>query len=132
MFAAALNMAKAMLGYDPPGAKRSPRWPKARAKHLAHYPLCAACGGRVNLTVHHVRPFADSPELELEPSNLLSLCEKGSMSCHLWIGHLGKWTTWNPHARADASAFRVMLAGKKDKRLEDEPWPLTGAGQISP
>ena len=90
---------------------RSPRWNEARAEHLKKHPACAACGAVVNLQVHHCRPFHLFPELELDPHNLITLCEQaGPKGCHLRIGHLGKWRDYNPGVRKTAA---LILAARK-------------------
>ena len=58
------------------GSKRSSKWPKVRKDYLKLNPECAACGGKTSLNVHHILPYHIRPDLELEPSNLLTLCEK--------------------------------------------------------
>ena len=79
---------------------RSPRWPAVRKAHLLREPSCAACGHRVELDVHHVLPFHLRPALELLETNLLTLC---ASPCHLWLGHLGHWASYNRDVRADAA-----------------------------
>lgn len=92
------------------GVPRSPRWAAVRAEFIAGNPRCACCGGREKLNVHHVTPFHIDPSRELDPSNLLTLCEGGNgLNCHLWIGHAGNWAAWNILARADAADFGAML-----------------------
>ena len=65
----------ALAGKHPIGVMRSDQWPKVRKTHLASHPTCELCGGEKKLEVHHMRPFHLHPELELEPSNLITLCE---------------------------------------------------------
>ena len=84
--------------------ERSGKWPAVRAHHLVKEPCCAWCGGTVKLQVHHIRPFHLYPQLELDDSNLITLCEDPKHNCHLLIGHLGNFRTgWNADARADCS-----------------------------
>jgi len=85
-------------------APRSPKWRALRRHHLAAHPTCAACGRTRSLQVHHIRPVHLWPDLELDPDNLITLCEgvlRGR--CHLHIGHLGHWYRWNPDVAADAA-----------------------------
>lgn len=93
-------------------SRRSPWWPTARRLHLIRFPTCAACGNRKSVEVHHLKPFHDFPEFELDPENFLTLCEDGpgGMNCHLVIGHAGNWRLINPNARGDAERMRTMLA----------------------
>ena len=69
--------------------KRSSQWGSIRAKHLKDHSTCAACGGTDKLEVHHKVPFHVHPELELDLTNLITLCEadKNGICCHLGFGH---------------------------------------------
>lgn len=75
----------------PPGiakkTKRSNTWSYVRNRQIKKFPTCAACGGKKNLQVHHIKPFHLFPELELAEDNLLTLCESNGRDCHLRIGH---------------------------------------------
>lgn len=86
------------------GVKRSPHWPAARRVHLRFEPWCRSCGGAADLEVHHVLPFHLRPDLELDPANLLTLCERLGHQCHLRRGHLGNWHNSNPNVRLQATA----------------------------
>ena len=83
---------------------RSSQWKKTRASHLEANGMCLACGGRVSLEVHHLMPYHLAPELELDPNNLITLCESAS-HCHWTFGHLLNWRSYNENAKADAIAF---------------------------
>lgn len=80
-------------------------WPKVRASHLKLHPCCAACGRKDFLEVHHRMPVHLVPELELDPDNLVTLCEGPSVNCHLLFGHLGHWKSWNENVRQDAATW---------------------------
>lgn len=96
---------------------RSGRWPAVRDQHLASHPECAACGSDRNLTVHHVVPVSADEARELDPANLITLCEGApGLNCHLYLGHLGHWASWNRHVRADAAWYLARLAARP------EPW----------
>lgn len=100
----------------PKGAKRSPEWPKVRKAHLAKFPTCAMCGTKNKLEVHHIKPFHLHPELELEPSNLITLCEsKVDANCHLLFGHLGNFKSLNATVIHDAKAW--------NEKIKDRPMP---------
>lgn len=83
---------------------RSPRWAAARAEALALHPSCEACGCKVGLQVHHIKPFHLFPELELEQSNLIVLCGPQGKDCHIRIGHNFNYASYNLNARQDAAA----------------------------
>ena len=86
-----------------PLAIRSSHWETVRKKHLKSFPTCAACGCSDDLQVHHIKPFHLDPELELEESNLITLCEsQDNHKCHLNIGHLGNFKNENPNVVKDA------------------------------
>jgi 5-methylcytosine-specific restriction endonuclease McrA len=85
-------------------SKRSSRWPSLRKSYLETNNSCAACGCTEFLEVHHIEPFHENPSLELEASNLITLCDKpGKDNCHLEIGHLGSFKSKNPNVREDAA-----------------------------
>ena len=90
-----------------PSKPRSPKWEGVRAKHLKAHPVCAACGTKKTLEVHHIVPFSDNPELELDPSNLITLCESATdgIICHLCIGHLGNYQSYNKNVQYDAAVW---------------------------
>lgn len=93
------------------GQKRSSRWPTIRKAHLEKNPECAVCGGKKQVEVHHIKPFHLHPELELEPSNLISLCESKNkgVNCHLFIGHLGSFQKMNEAVLEDAQFWAKKL-----------------------
>jgi 5-methylcytosine-specific restriction protein A len=94
-----------------PKKNRSPLWDKVRATHLRMYPFCAACGQITKLEVHHIVPFHDDPHLELDPKNLITLCEsaKGGVICHLFFGHLGDYTSYNKDIIKDSALWFSKL-----------------------
>ena len=69
------------------GSKRSSKWPGVEHAHLKLNPTCAACAGSTKLQVHHVRPYHLDPALELDPTNLITLCMAMGCDGHLLIGH---------------------------------------------
>ena len=93
------------------GNKRSPEWQTIRKHHLKSNPVCAACGGTSTLEVHHIQPFHANPELELNPANLITLCESKSYGvvCHLHYGHLGNYKRINPDVVKDAALWKKKL-----------------------
>lgn len=96
----------------PPGAPKrtqSRRWRNIARRFLQENPTCAACGSRSHVRPHHVIPVTVAPDREHDFSNLLPLCEsyEHGVNCHLFFGHGGAWSTWNPHAVADAFTFRA-------------------------
>lgn len=86
-------------GKTPTLKRRSPAWPAVRKTHLKREPVCAACGGTSKLEVHHRVPFHIAPERELDPTNLITLCEskKAGINCHLFAGHIGNYSTYNQY-----------------------------------
>lgn len=93
------------------GKKRSSKWPTVRKKHLEKFPTCALCESTFKVEVHHIQPFNQNPELELDPNNLITLCENWSkgVCCHLFIGHLGNYKTANPNVVEDVKVWNGKL-----------------------
>ena len=83
---------------------RSSKWPALRKEWLMDYPCCAVCGGTKKLEVHHILPVHLFPYYELEPTNLITLCESKNhgVNCHLFVGHLGDYSRYNPDVRKDS------------------------------
>lgn len=94
--------------------ERSSRWPAVRLRFLVTHPTCAACGRRKQLNVHHVTPFHVEPSKELDPHNLITLCEEGigGANCHLLFGHCGDWKDFNRAVRRDARHNLHMIANR--------------------
>lgn len=92
---------------------RSRDWFNVRKIHLDWFPACSACSSRDKLEVHHIIPFAISPELELSGDNLITLCAH----CHLVIGHLRDYKIYNDNVVRDAKEWQAkrMLSYARSK-----------------
>lgn len=103
------------------GKKRSPKWPQVRKEHLKKFPYCAACGETNKLEVHHIKSFSEYPELELSPTNLITLCESKSfgITCHQFIGHLGNYKKINPDVIQDCIYAHFMLSRNNKSETTD-------------
>lgn len=101
-------------GKVPAGAHRSPKWESVRKAHLERFPNCAVCGNTAHIEVHHIEPFHLRPELELDPSNLITLCEskKNGVNCHLLFGHLGNFKSLNPTVMSDTAIWNHRLLSR--------------------
>jgi hypothetical protein len=91
------------------GCIRSSRWPTVRKHFLAKNPVCQVCNSKKNLNVHHIQPFHLQPGLELEESNLITLCEGGSINCHFLFGHFCNWKNFNPEVIKYAAEWNLKL-----------------------
>lgn len=97
------------------GSKRSSKWPAVRKKFLANNPACAVCGAtNGKREVHHIRPFHLHPNLELDSSNFITLCENKNdgINCHLSFGHLGSFKSYNVDVVADAKTWNNKIKGR--------------------
>ena len=83
-------------------AKRSTHWPTVEKHFKEAHSTCAACGSSKNLNVHHCMPFHLDPTMELNPTNLITLC-MDEKECHLHIGHGGSFKQYNPEVRKMAA-----------------------------
>ena len=52
---------------------RSNQWPKARKAYVKLHPVCELTGISGDINVHHCKPFHFYPELELDPTNFITL-----------------------------------------------------------
>lgn len=101
------------------GATRSPQWAGVRATHLKKEPNCQLCGGTKDLQVHHIRPFHIHPELELEDTNLITLCTgNNTINCHIRFGHLDNFKNkWNPDIREDCQTWKARFDAIKEQEV---------------
>ena len=88
---------------------RSPSWSKIRREHLNKFPYCAACGRNKKLEVHHIKPFHTNPELELDPNNLVTLCDD---PCHFVFGHLMNYKSWNNTVVEDCKLYYEKIRNR--------------------
>jgi hypothetical protein len=88
-----------------------------RKHHLEKNPTCAACGGTTLLNVHHIQPFHIHPELELDPTNLITLCEDPMKLCHCAVGHAFDWKSYVPTVVEDAA----YLLKRRQGRIQGKP-----------
>lgn len=100
---------------------RSRQWPRVERTFLEQNPKCIVCG-RTAVTAHHVVPVHIDPSLELEPTNLVPVCEPAS-GHHLWLGHLGDWSSWNPLVQRDAR-WAWVAVNKPNTAVETKRYML--------
>lgn len=87
---------------------RSPQWPRIRRAHLEAEPICQWCGGTRSLEVHHIHPYHIYPSMELDASNLVTLCEEDGRECHLRVGHFCSFEAgYNLDIRTDCEKHRA-------------------------
>lgn len=88
---------------------RSSKWRKVRCQFLMENPKCAVCGSKKNVVPHHIIPVHLDPDKELDPNNLISLCENKNFNCHFFFGHLKNWTKYNLNIVEDAKIWNQKL-----------------------
>lgn len=112
------NIKDAIQGKAPLGTLRSSQWPKVREAHLKKNPKCSLCGGTSALEVHHIKPFHIDPTKELDPANLITLCESkaSGINCHLAFGHLGNYQCVNESVVKDAKAWNKKIKARKEAK----------------
>lgn len=88
---------------------RSSKWKKVRLEFLKQNPKCAVCGSLENVVPHHITPVHIDSSKELDPDNLISLCENKSFNCHLFFGHLKNWTKHNSNILEDAKIWSEKI-----------------------
>lgn len=100
------------------GRPRSPRWPAVRRAHLAKHPRCAACGRLSGAEVHHILPVSapGGKAAELDPSNLLTMCDDSTRSCHFFLAHLLNWSAHDPDIARHAAEFRARLEASRRRQ----------------
>lgn len=110
------SIVEKLNGKVPKNKKRSPYWRKVRNAFLKENPRCAVCNSTSKLEIHHIKPFHSHPELELEKSNLITLCEnkKYGICCHQLIGHRGNYRKINDNCIDDAKYWNNKIHEPSD------------------
>lgn len=85
---------------------RKPGWRKLSNDWMAKYPRCELCGSEEGCVPHHVLPVHKYPDLELDRSNLITLCPPH----HLTFGHLNSWRSWNVTVIEDVRTMKRKIA----------------------
>lgn len=130
------------------GIARSPHWHIVERAVLVAHPHCAACAPaplpvdptvRLGVQVHHIFPFhyaiaLGRPDLELDPRNLITLCEdeeeRPAEDHHLLLGHLDDFKSSNLSVVLDATqTFFGMTA---DAIRADHRWLAAKASRLKP
>jgi hypothetical protein len=120
------------------GHGRSSHWPAVEKAFRKVHPQCVACIVKsvTRIQIHHRFPFnyciaLGRPDLELDPRNLITLCEWKSPSPnhHLLLGHLDSFQSADLGIADSAIAFRGMSAAeiRADKR-----WIAKVAARLKP
>ena len=94
-----------------PKVRRDSRWSAARKDYLKHHPYCAACGTKKKREVHHVIPVHVDKGRELDPTNMITLCQDD----HLVFGHFHDWQAWNPAVAVDTKKYLLLLTMRMRK-----------------
>ncbi len=87
---------------------RGKGWRTTRNKFLKENPVCAVCGKKKGLEVHHKKPVSRFPDSELAFWNLMTLCRKH----HFIFGHLEYWRSYNPQVGNTIICFKALLKGR--------------------
>ena len=93
-------------------SKRSGHWKSVQREFISQHPVCEACGCKP-VNVHHQIPFhyvtaVGRPDLELEVSNLITLCVDHVEQHHLLLGHLDNFKSYNPNVTSDVEKYGKM------------------------
>jgi hypothetical protein len=110
------------------GRGRSPKWPAVERAFRKLHSQCVCCIVKsiTHIQIHHRFPFhycvaLGRPDLELDPRNLITLCEGPSHTSpnhHELVGHLADWKSSDLEVAEDAITFRGMSEAeiRADKR----------------
>jgi 5-methylcytosine-specific restriction enzyme A len=93
-------------------AYRSPKWSSVRKQHIENNRTCAACGRDKKLEVHHIEPVHVNPDRELDPTNLITLCDN---PCHFVFGHLMNYKSWNTEVIKDCETYLRKIESRPSK-----------------
>lgn len=105
-----INWLKQFLTDRTFGIARSHFWREVREEHIKNQPECQICGKKgkvISNEVHHIKPFWKHPELELERTNLVTLCR----AHHFEWGHYFNWSRFNDRILEDAERINIKTRG---------------------
>lgn len=124
------------------GIERSPEWGRIEKEHLAKFPICVACPSwkePAHVQVHHIFPFhyciaLGRHDLELDPRNLITLCEDSPAGVgqdhHLLLGHLDSFASGNPDV--EHAAMREFHGLPAEKIRKSPVWLEKVAKRLRP
>lgn len=93
------------------GVPRSKLWNKTKKQFALKNPkVCAVCGTKKGLQLHHKVAFHTHPELELDLDNLVWLCESMDKDCHRMFGHLGNFKSINEKIDEDIKIWKKKIS----------------------
>ena len=98
------------------GVARSPKWKEIRKEWLLTHPTCAMTGTKKKLNVHHIQPVWLFPELELSPTNFITLSEDKLYGVvpHLFLGHHGNYKDFNLNVVENSKMWYNILVNRPD------------------
>ena len=100
----------------PDGASWSGLWQKAKRAYYKKYgKFCRCCGLRKKIQLHHKLPRHLFPKLALDEDNFISLCNRKGVGCHLLIGHMGSYHTYNANIEVVCEYVRENSVLKKNE-----------------
>jgi len=88
-------------------------WPRVKRKYLKTHRECAVCGRKTKLDVHHITPFWLDRNLELEQTNLITLCGEH----HTLVGHLMSTKSYNVNVVTDAAHWADRIRNRPKWKL---------------
>lgn len=98
------------------GAERSSQWSSFKVQFAKTHPkVCAVCGTTKGLQLHHKTPFSRDKSRELDPTNVVWLCEQGEHSCHLIFGHLYSFFSYNLDLDNTIKEWNVLITNRPTK-----------------
>jgi len=87
-----------------PARCRHKDWSRESKLFMKSFRFCVCCGNKTQV-VHHVFPVHAYPDLEMEKSHWRAVCHR----CHLLVGHLNLFASWNVKFDEDASLIRSRI-----------------------
>jgi len=95
------------------GASLNWSWQRCRRAFLRKVgKICVCCNAKKKIEVHHILPRNTRPDLTTMFSNLIALCK----GCHLRIGHLGSYYTYNETVELACWYVREISVLKQNKK----------------
>src|SRR5438132_112801 len=114
-----------------------PGWRRLEKETLRSHPFCSFCGAPKPLQVHHINPVHLHPEMALDASNLIVLCQPchhqddcGEVRCRRQSIHPP--SSWPPICRSLTSTRRPRRTSRRSRISSCEPSDMSRSARNAP
>jgi len=105
-----MNIVKSYLNFTALSLPTQWQLTKAKRAYKKKNPVCAVCGYKKDLEIHHIVPVHVDASKALDYDNFITLCDWRNHGCHYVWGHFRNFRTrWNPDIVEFAESVNKFL-----------------------